>query len=90
MRHSEGWSWVRQLGTTSLLVYWVHIELIYGRWLASWKGALNVGQTVAAAAVLIVLMVALSYARTNQDRINGWFSELRWRLSARPDTASGD
>ena len=28
----QGWSWVRQLGTTSLLVYWVHIELVYGRW----------------------------------------------------------
>jgi uncharacterized membrane protein len=23
------WSWIRQLGTTSLLVYWVHIELVY-------------------------------------------------------------
>lgn len=90
MRHSEGWSWVRQLGTTSLLVYWVHIELIYGRWLGSWKGALNVGQTAAAAAVLIVLMVLLSYIRTNWDRINGWLSELRWRMSARPDAAGGD
>ena len=28
-----GWSWVRQFGTTSLLVYWVHVELVYGRWL---------------------------------------------------------
>ena len=27
----DGWSWVRQFGTTSLLVYWVHIELVYGR-----------------------------------------------------------
>ena len=60
LRHPGGWSWVRQLGTTSLLVYWVHIELIYGRWLGSWKGALDVGQTVAASASLILLMVMLS------------------------------
>ena len=31
-RSRASWSWVRQLGTTSLLVYWVHIELVYGRW----------------------------------------------------------
>lgn len=85
-----GWSWVRQLGTTSLLVYWVHIELIYGRWLAFWKGALTVGQTVAASAALILLMVMISAARSNWDRISGWASELRWRLVPRPDTAGGD
>src|ERR1035438_1787753 len=44
---AEGWSWVRQFGTTSLLVYWVHIELVYGRWMWYFKDALNVPQTVA-------------------------------------------
>jgi hypothetical protein len=89
-RHTEGWSWLRQLGTTSLLVYWVHIELIYGRWLASWKGALTVGQTVAASAALILLMVLLSAAKTNRDRLGAWFSDLRWRMTPRPDAAGGD
>src|SRR5271165_6015241 len=28
----NSWSWISQLGRTSLLVYWVHIELVYGRW----------------------------------------------------------
>ena len=32
---AQNWSWIRQFGVTSLLVYWVHIELVYGRWLAS-------------------------------------------------------
>jgi hypothetical protein len=89
-RHNEGWSWLRQLGTTSLLVYWVHIELIYGRWLGPWKGALTVGQTVAASVALIVMMVLLSAAKTNWNRITGWFAELRWRMNPRPDTAGGD
>lgn len=61
----EGWSWVRQLGTTSLLVYWVHIELVYGRWFGNWKESLSLAQCVLAAAILIVLMILLSRARTH-------------------------
>jgi hypothetical protein len=64
-RHSEGrWSWVRQFGMTSLLVYWVHIELVYGRWLWFWRENLSVGQTALAAVVLVALMLLLSTART--------------------------
>ena len=48
-RAGDGWSWVRQFGTTSLLVYWVHIELVYGRWLWFLKNSLTVPQTIAAA-----------------------------------------
>jgi hypothetical protein len=59
-----GWSWVRQLGTTSLLVYWVHIELVYGRWFGPWKETLTIGQCVFWALVLILAMIGLSYVRT--------------------------
>src|SRR5580698_8829563 len=38
---AASWSWVRQLGTTSLLVYWVHIELVYGRWFGAFKESLS-------------------------------------------------
>lgn len=68
----EGWNWLRQLGTTSLLVYWVHIELIYGRWFWFWKENLSVMQTSIAAVVTILLMVGLSAARTNWDRLKAW------------------
>jgi uncharacterized membrane protein len=86
----DGWSWVRQFGTTSLLVYWIHIELVYGRWLAFWKGSLNVGQTVAAAVAVILAMLLLSAARTNFGAIRAWFGGLIWGPAPRPDTASGD
>ncbi len=83
---SEGWSWVRQLGTTSLLVYWVHVELVYGRWLGFWKDHLNIGETVIAALVVTLLMLGLSVAKT---------SFPSWRHYLVPDAklpkqASGD
>ena len=58
---SEGWSWVQLLGSTSLAVYWIHVELVYGWWFSAYKEALTVWQCVAAAA-LMVLMVAMSAA----------------------------
>lgn len=62
--HSQTtWSWVRQFGMTSLLVYWVHIELIYGRWLWFWKENLPAIHAAIAAAVVIVFMLILSTAR---------------------------
>jgi len=68
---------VRQFGTTSLLVYWVHIELIYGRWLWFWKENLTVPQTAVVAAALIVLMLLISLAKTE------WAAQRRWNLRPR-------
>jgi uncharacterized membrane protein len=76
----DGWSWVRQLGTTSLLVYWVHIELVYGRWFGAWKETLTIGQCVIGALVLILAMIGLSWARTY------WrLPELRFGSVLRPE-----
>jgi uncharacterized membrane protein len=61
---SAGWSWVRQLGTTSLVVYWVHIELVYGRWFEAYRGRLEVWQCVAVSAALMAAMLGLSLAVT--------------------------
>ncbi len=68
------WSWVAQLGTTSLLVYWVHVELVYGRWFWMWKENLNVNQAMLGAFGLIPLMLGLSVARTHWSRIRDWFT----------------
>ncbi len=85
-RHTaDKWSWVRQFGVTSLLVYWVHIELVYGRWFWFWKEALTVGQVVLCSVVLIGLMLFLSLARTqwrNWARLGlslGWYFFLTER-----------
>ncbi|HEY6072806.1 MAG TPA: hypothetical protein VIV15_05260, partial [Anaerolineales bacterium] len=64
-----GWSWVRQFGTTSLLVYWVHTELVYGRWLYFWKERLAPGQVALASLGVILLMLGLSTLKTNWKNI---------------------
>ncbi len=61
---APGWSWVRQFGTTSLLVYWVHTELVYGRWLWFWKENLTAAQAATASLCVILLMLSLSAIRT--------------------------
>jgi uncharacterized membrane protein len=86
----DTWSWVRQLGTTSLLVYWIHIELIYGHWLWFWKGNLNVPQTILTAFCLIVLMVVLSAARTYYRRIGAAIAQVGWWASPKPERVPGD
>jgi peptidoglycan/LPS O-acetylase OafA/YrhL len=69
---SQGWSWVRQLGTTSLLVYWVHIELVYGRWMWFFKENLNVGETIVLSVAVIFLMLGISAAKTHPARARVW------------------
>lgn len=69
---ADQWSWIRQFGMTSLLVYWVHIELVYGRWFGFFKENLSVGQTVLASAITIALMLALSMIRTNWAQVKAF------------------
>jgi uncharacterized membrane protein len=75
---SDGWSWVRLLGTTSLAVYWVHVELLYGRWLSSYKASLTIGECLATSAVLLLAMVGMSAAiRRLRRKLTGEVSQVR-------------
>ena len=86
----DGWSWVRQFGTTSLLVYWVHIELVYGRSLWFLKSSLTEAQTVVAAVVVILLMLALSVIRTRWDRVRAMLADMGWSLGPTAERVPGD
>ncbi|HZU25131.1 MAG TPA: heparan-alpha-glucosaminide N-acetyltransferase domain-containing protein [Bryobacteraceae bacterium] len=91
----DKWSPVRQLGTTSLIVYWTHIELVYGRWFWFFKGNLNTAQCVACALVLWGLMLGLSLLRTHWTEAVRLFrmrfpSMAQWTGSLEPQRASGD
>ena len=91
---APGWSWIRQLGTSSLLVYWVHVELVYGRWFWFCKESLGIGQATVAAIAVVLLMVWLAYVKTNWARVrpawarevSGWFGPR----AASPHAARGD
>jgi uncharacterized membrane protein len=87
---APGWSWVRQFGTTSLLVYWVHIELVYGRWLPFCKENLDVTQTTVAAGAVIVLMLLLATAKTYRKDIAAYVTGWRWTLFPKPDRVPAD
>jgi uncharacterized membrane protein len=59
-----GFSPLIQMGQTSLLVYWVHIEFVYGRFSIMAKGAQTVRAASVGLLVIFVAMVLLSIART--------------------------
>lgn len=81
-----GWSWMQALGKNSLMVYWVHVMLVYGDLIKPLKRALSIPVNAFATAVLTAAMVALSA---------GWIwwkaaRAERWRLAtsvagARPE-----
>ena len=50
-----------KLGQHSLIVYWVHVELVYGRWTWRQRGTLSLSEAALALLILISAMVVLSY-----------------------------
>ena len=59
-----GFSPLIQMGQTSLLVYWVHIEFVYGRFSILPKRAQDVRMASLGLGVIFVSMLLLSLART--------------------------
>jgi len=60
----KGFSPLLQLGKTSLLVYWVHIEFVYGKFSILPKRACSASTATFGLAVICVAMLLLSMART--------------------------
>jgi len=61
----KGFSPIIQLGKTSLLVYWVHIEFVYGRFSILPKGQCSELKATVGLIVIFLAMVALSLLRTS-------------------------
>lgn len=61
---------LRQMGRTSLLIYWVHVEIAYGNVIMSWaRHELSETESLVGVAVLTLLMLWLSLVRTNGWRL---------------------
>lgn len=71
---------IQQLGRTSLFIYWIHVEMVYGVLSAPLHRALTYPQAFAGFCAFTLLMLALSVAK---DRV-----VARWRLSAKRPTRS--
>jgi uncharacterized membrane protein len=81
-----GFSPIIQLGQTSLLVYWVHIEFVYGRFSILPKRGVSIATASLGLLAIFVAMVLLSLART---RMKGRGAELLARFRHTPRPAKG-
>jgi len=63
-----GFSPLIQLGQASLLVYWVHIEFVYGRVSILGKHAQTIGGATVGLVIIFLAMLALAYVRTHASR----------------------
>lgn len=57
-----------QLGQTSLLIYWVHIEFVYGRFSILPKGQCSIAKATVGLVAIFSSMLALSILRTRWKR----------------------
>ncbi len=64
----KGFSPLIQLGNTSLLVYWVHIEFVYGSFSVMPKRACSIPRATLGLAIIFLSMLALSLLRTQWKR----------------------
>jgi uncharacterized membrane protein len=71
---TTGFSPLVQLGRTSLLVYWVHIEFVYGRVSILAKHSQTIALATCGLLAITLMMLALSIVRT---KTKGRLAELR-------------
>ncbi|MGB9199623.1 MAG: heparan-alpha-glucosaminide N-acetyltransferase domain-containing protein [Terriglobales bacterium] len=71
-----------QLGKTSLLVYWVHIEFVYGRFSLLPKRTVGIGTATRGLIEIFLFMLILSIARTRFDWKKIDWSRIGWRAIA--------
>jgi uncharacterized membrane protein len=63
------WSPVEQLGRTSLFIYWIHVEMVYGLISRPWHKGLSFAQAWIAFAIFALFMLFCSIAK---DRVVEW------------------
>jgi uncharacterized membrane protein len=66
------WSPLQQLGRTSLFIYWIHVELVYGLISLSWHKNLSLNQAWVSLVIFWVFMLACSIAK---DRVVEWWNQ---------------
>ena len=75
----QSWSPMKQLGRSSLFIYWIHVELVYGLLSLRIHKTLSHPQAWAAYAAFVLLMLLCSIEK---DRIVRWWRAKRGRRNA--------
>ena len=78
---AEKWSPMRQLGRTSLFIYWIHVEMVYGLISLPLHKSLTFGQALFALVVFSLFMLICSIAK---DRA---VTAYRSRATSRPNSS---
>jgi uncharacterized membrane protein len=81
---SERWSWMQALGKTSLLVYWIHVMMVYGDIVKPFKKNFPIWGSALATVVVTALMVGLAAGRL------WWKARRTEKLHAVTQTAEPD
>ncbi|HEV2387441.1 MAG TPA: heparan-alpha-glucosaminide N-acetyltransferase domain-containing protein [Candidatus Acidoferrales bacterium] len=85
----RGFSPLIQMGTTSLIVYWVHIEFVYGRFSILPKRGSSIAAASLGLASIFVAMLLVSIARTRMKgrgvHVGAWMA----KFARQPGAASG-
>ena len=85
---AQRWSPLGQLGRTSLFIYWIHVEMVYGLISLPLHKRLSWGQSWLALALFCVLMLLCSIAK---DRVvERWAQGSRLRAQARSSTRDSE
>jgi uncharacterized membrane protein len=84
---TRGFSPLIQLGQTSLLVYWVHIEFVYGRFSILPKRAESIPTASRGLLEIFLFMLLLSLVRTRIDWSKFDWKKINWRKSRRAQPA---
>jgi uncharacterized membrane protein len=78
----QRFSIMRQFGRTSLLVYWIHVDLCYGLISRRFHHALSMTQATIGFVVMTAAMLLVSLAKTNV--LDPWWRDRKRRRAARP------
>lgn len=54
------WSWMQALGKNSLMVYWIHVMIVYGAMVRPVKRSMDIPQATVATAIVAGMMVLMS------------------------------
>ncbi|HVU53253.1 MAG TPA: heparan-alpha-glucosaminide N-acetyltransferase domain-containing protein [Polyangia bacterium] len=73
---------MRQLGRTSLLVYWIHVDLCYGLVSRRFHHALTMTEATLGFVLMTAAMLLVSLAKTRL--LDPWWRDRRRRAAARP------